>query len=287
MKIPLNQILPNPQQPRRVFHQASIEELAQSIMQVGLIQPIVVVEGIYPGRYFIVDGERRWRACKLIPGMVEIEAVLSSADSDQDRMIQSLVANIQREDLSVVEEAQAYQRLYKECGLSMNKIALMVGKSLTTIKTRMQILDLDPEIQNLMGDGSLAHDVRVINAIQSLPEKIQIRTAKRISRSGLSISGIEKAAEIIKTKLENDPTEAFEHEFDTPALKFAAKREKHRNKRNWGALQQLGKLPAWNLVVQSADATCDVCSLGSSASETICRECPAVELLAKLMRITE
>lgn len=283
MKIPINQIKPNPQQPRKTFNRASIEELAQSIIQVGLIQPVVVTPN---GKgYYLVDGERRWRAAQLIPGMLEIEAVVSDQiGTDLDSLVQSLVANIQREDLTVLEEAQAYQKLHKECGMSMARIALLVGKALPTIKNRMQILELDPEIQNMMADGSLMHDQRVISSIQSLPADMRIRTAKRISRSGLSINGIEKTTKIIKDQLRNDPTDVKEQDFDIPALKFAAKREKYHHQRKWGALQQLGKLPAWELVVSSAEATCDVCSLGTSASEIICRECPAVEMIAKLMR---
>ncbi|PKN85602.1 MAG: hypothetical protein CVU46_10555 [Chloroflexi bacterium HGW-Chloroflexi-8] len=286
MKIPLNQIKPNPQQPRKTFDQASIEELAQSIIQVGLIQPVVVTPN---GKgYYLVDGERRWRAAQLIPGMLEIEAVVSDqAGTDQERMVQSLVANIQREDLSLVEEAKAYGKMNKEFGIPMVRIALLTGHCLATIKTRMLILDLDPEIQALMDDSSMPHDDEVIKAIQSLPDSVRVKFAQKMAKHGLSISGIKKAVEKVNKHLQTDPESECEIDFDTPSIKFAVQKNKYTHKRNWGALQQLNKLPPWEELVTAANKTCDACSLSYSASPVVCRECPAVELISKLLEIAQ
>lgn len=285
MKIPLNQIKPNPQQPRKHFDQASINELAQSIIQIGLIQPIVITKN--GSGYYLVDGERRWRACQTIPGMTEIEVVITEqAGTDLDKILQSLVANIQREDLSLIDEATACHKLQSEFDLSIARIALLTGKSMPTIKSRLMIMELDPEIQILMDEKSLPHADEVIEALQSLPAEIRIKTARKLANQGLTIRGHLKAIQNVREHTSKEKFDFDDFDFDAPSLKLSLRKTKTYDKRAWGMLQQLGKLPKWEFVRESAKSTCDACSLRDSASQAVCRECPAVEMIRLLMEKT-
>lgn len=285
MKIPLRDISPNPQQPRRDFDQSALTELAESIKNVGLIQP-VVVEEIRPGKYFIIDGERRWRACKMIDGLNSIEVVIRDdlPHGDKDRLAQAVVANVQRQDLNPMEEARAYKTLAIEHGMSVNKIAIMTGKSINTISARLDLMDLDEKTQELMEKRLLPRDSRLTHALISLPVEIRVKVADRLSKNNVSIKQmlkiIDKVKETIPSQIANsmNPTES-----KVLAIKLAIKKEGF-NKNRWNVLQQVGKVPPWDMVVAAAENTCDDCSLRDSANETICRECPAVFFVSKLIK---
>lgn len=285
MKIPLRDISPNPQQPRRDFDQSALTELAESIKNVGLIQP-VVVEEIRPGKYFIIDGERRWRACKMIDGLNSIEVVIRDdlPHGDKDRLAQAVVANVQRQDLNPMEEARAYKKLAIEHGMSVNKIAIMTGKSINTISARLDLMDLDEKTQELMEKRLLPRDSRLTHALISLPVEIRVKVADRLSKNNVSIKQmlkiIDKVKETIPSQIANsmNPTES-----KVLAIKLAIKKEGF-NKNRWNVLQQVGKIPPWDMVVAAAENTCDDCSLRDSANETICRECPAVFFVSKLIK---
>lgn len=138
--LPHDQIFPNPTQPRRFFHQGKLEELAQSIAENGLMEPLVVVAR--DGRYMIIAGERRWRACG-IAGLKDIPVIIREADDQQVAEL-ALLENLQREDLNVVEEALAYQDLIDR-GLSQEEIAQKMGMKQTwRIQERLNLLKLSP-----------------------------------------------------------------------------------------------------------------------------------------------
>lgn len=152
--LPLAAIKPNPQQPRQNFDQAGLEELAQSIKVHGLVQPVLVTPGVTPAEYFLVAGERRWRAAGLA-GLTEIPALVRDLDEVQQAAL-ALIENLQREDLTPLEEAQAYQALQAAHNLTQAEIAAQVGKSRSQVANTLRLLQLDPAVQKLVGTGQLS-----------------------------------------------------------------------------------------------------------------------------------
>lgn len=147
----IDQIYPNPDQPRKHFHQGKLEELAQSILECGLMEPIIVVQRA--NRYMIVAGERRWRACK-IAGLQEVHVRIIEADEKQVAEL-ALLENLQRQDLNVVEEALAYQGLI-EMGMTQEEIALKMGiKQTWRIQERLNLLTLSQVFQDYVVKGIL------------------------------------------------------------------------------------------------------------------------------------
>lgn len=142
--LPHDQIFPNPTQPRKIFHQGKLEELAQSIAENGLMEPLIVVPR--SGRYMIIAGERRWRACG-VSGLKDVPVIIREADDQQVAEL-ALLENLQREDLSVIEEALAYQDLINR-GLSQEDIAQKMGMKQTwRIQERLNLLRLDAVFQD-------------------------------------------------------------------------------------------------------------------------------------------
>ena len=149
MRIPVSKIDPNPFQPRQSFDAESLQELADSIKALGLIQPITV-RRTDDGRYQIISGERRWRACR-IAGMDMIPAYIR--ETDQQGMLEmAIVENIQREDLDPIETAMSYQRLIEECNLTQEQMAQRVGKKRASVTNYLRLLKLPAKVQ---------HDIKV------------------------------------------------------------------------------------------------------------------------------
>lgn len=280
MDIPLDRILPNPDQPRRDFPHDELVDLAQSIRQHGVINAISVEQ--IGDNFVLIDGERRLRAAK-IAGLTQIPANVRLGNSNsQQRLIMALTANLQRADMNPIDEARAFARL-REAGLSNAKIAREVGVSMPVVVNRLRLLDLDPEIQDLVQFGHLPKDIRVTEALLGIPEReARVHFAQRVARPGMGIKGIELAAtKLVQAMQREQPLSE-----GVPAMQMAAKKAKRVNAgkpAGWDALRQLGKVPKWETVRQTAKATCDNCSLQDMASEAICRDCQAVELIRRMM----
>lgn len=151
--LPLDRLEPNRRQPRRQFRDDSLAELADSIRSQGLVQPIVVTpsgEG-----YTIVAGERRWRAAR-IAGLHQVPVVVRQVADDRELLELALVENLQRADLNPIEEANAYQALREEFGLSQEEIATRVGKARPTVANSLRLLKLPPSVQDHLREGRLA-----------------------------------------------------------------------------------------------------------------------------------
>ncbi len=188
--VPIAKIQPNPYQPRRHFSSERLRELADSIRQYGLLQPIVVAER--DGGYELIAGERRLRAAQLA-GLSTVPAVIRSADP-RTSLAFALIENLQREDLNPIEEALAYRRLQAEFGLTQAEIAEQVGKSRSTVANSMRLLQLPQEIQEALAQGRLsAGHARAILAIDDaeeqkrfaytlLQESTSVRAAERLAR---------------------------------------------------------------------------------------------------------
>lgn len=187
-KIPLRQIEPNRNQPRKQFDEDSITELSESIKQYGIIQPLVVQKrGEHT--YEIVVGERRWRAAKLA-GLKEIPVIVKSY-TEQELAEISLVENIQRENLNPIEEAMAYRRLIQEFHMKQEEVAQKVAKSRTVITNSMRLLKLSEKIQQMLVDGvlSIGH-AKVLLSIES--EELQEKAAEHVMDAQLSVRETEE-----------------------------------------------------------------------------------------------
>ncbi|MDR1171680.1 MAG: ParB/RepB/Spo0J family partition protein [Bacteroidales bacterium] len=199
-KIDIRKIEANPYQPRTNFDQEALKELAASIKQLGIIQPITVRE-IGDGRYQIISGERRYRA-SLIAGLTEIPAYIRHAD-DNSMLELALVENIQREDLDAIEVAISYQRLIDECRLTQENVSERVGKKRSTIANYLRLLKLPAEIQLAIRQGqiSMGHARALVNIEQS---GHQLRLLHDIIGNGLSVRQVEVAVRQIN-HLEPEP----------------------------------------------------------------------------------
>ena len=181
------EVEPNRDQPRKNFDQEALEELAESIKEYGLIQPIVVTQK--DGYYSIVAGERRWRACK-IAGLKEIPAIVRNF-TDSEMMEIALLENLQRENLNSIEEALAYKNLLTNLNLTQEKLAERLGKSRSHITNMIGLLTLPEEVQNLISEKkiSMGH-ARVLSKLE---DKHQIKElTDRIISEGLSVRQIEE-----------------------------------------------------------------------------------------------
>ena len=187
--LPINQVEPNKNQPRKEFDEESLKELADSITQHGIVQPLVVTK--QDGYYEIIAGERRWRAAKLA-GLKEVPVVIKEY-TPQEIMEVALIENIQREDLNPVEEAKAYQNLIEEYNLKQEDVAKKVSKNRSTITNALRLLKLPDEILNMLvsGDISGGH-ARALLSIDDQDK--QKKLAARIVKESLSVREVEKLA---------------------------------------------------------------------------------------------
>ena len=185
--IPIAQIIPNDDQPRKEFAQEKIQELAASIKEKGVMQP-VVVKKTAEGRFMLICGERRFRAAQVC-GLTEIPAVIKDI-ANEDFLEWALIENIQRQDLNPLEEAEAYRRLAEERMLSQDEIAKRVGKDRSSVANHMRLLRLPDEIRIYIADGRLtAGHARALLGL--LTPEHQRQMAKRIVQETLSVRQVE------------------------------------------------------------------------------------------------
>ncbi len=201
-KINISNISPNKNQPRKIFKNNDLKELSSSIKSQGLIQPIIVRE-LEENQYEIIAGERRWRASQLA-GIHEIECVVKEIKKE-DLLETALIENIQRENLNVIEEAEAYKKLIDLKKIKNEELAKKIGKSSSHISNLMRLLDLDKEIQKMVLEGilSMGH----ARALIGVPDAIT--KAKEIIKKKLSVREIEKITskhkKSKKTNFNKDP----------------------------------------------------------------------------------
>ena len=184
-KINISQIIPNPSQPRKSFKDEELKELSSSIKNQGLIQPIIV-KPTTNNQYQIIAGERRWRACQL-NGMHEVDCVIKDLD-DTNVLEAALIENIQREDLNVIEEANAYKGLIDIKGINNENLSKLIGKSSSHVSNILRLLELDIKIQEMVINGELS--MGHARALIGVPNAID--KAKEIIKKKLSVRQVEK-----------------------------------------------------------------------------------------------
>ncbi len=209
-KIELDKVYANPNQPRKHFDSESLKELAESIKLHGLIQPIIVNK--MDNGYMIIAGERRYRACKLC-GLQEVDAIVKNYTSKQIAEI-AIIENLQREDLNPVEVAKGIKQLMEEYGLTQEKVSERLGKSRSAIANTLRILNLFPEVLELVEKGKISFGhAKILASVEDYAT--QLLLAKKIAKDKLTVRDLEKEVEAIlghkkKNKLAKLPSEELQ-----------------------------------------------------------------------------
>lgn len=266
--VPIDSLTPNPKQHRQVFDEEALKQLAQSIQEHGLIQPIVVEIRGGKERDLIIAGERRWRACKML-GWNVIPAVAHYGLDNEQRAVLAAVENLQRENINTVEEAKIVQELVAS-GLSVTAISRKLGRSMNWVETRVKVFELDEKTAEYVANGTVPHDKKVIEALLSVPEEIRAPLLNNLSRNsptahkrGLSVNSVMKAVSILHEKNKD-------HAIFVPL--------EHKPAASGPALvivpEAKVELPAW--LVASVDETCHRCSWFKEGATSVCPNCPVV-----------
>ena len=188
--LPINEIIPNKEQPRKTFDEASLNELADSIAQHGVLQPLLV-RPLPGGGYQLVAGERRWRASR-IAGLKEVPVIIKEL-SDTEAMQLAIIENLQREDLNPIEEAEGLQALIDKCGFNQEEAAASVGKSRPAITNSLRLLKLPPEVRDMTREGIIsAGHARALLAFDG--DALILEVADRIVSHKLTVRDVEKMA---------------------------------------------------------------------------------------------
>lgn len=205
-KLKISLIEPNGTQPRKKFDEETLKELAESIKTYGILQPLIVQKK--DEHYEIIAGERRWRAAKLA-GLQEVPVLIREYDKQRTMEI-ALIENVQRADLNPIEEAQAYQRLIQEFGLTQEEIATRVSKNRATITNSLRLLKLDSRVQQMLIEGRISSGhARALLGLEN--QESQYQAALKVIQENLSVRDVEKLVKLMnrpdkeKTERQNGP----------------------------------------------------------------------------------
>jgi len=215
LRLPISQVESNSAQPRKYFDEAALGELADSIAQHGIIQPLTVRK-LASGYYQIIAGERRWRAARLA-GLKEVPVTVIEAD-DRKAAELAMIENLQREDLNPMEEAAGYRTLMDQYHMTQEEAANAVGKSRSAVANSLRLLDLDAAVQKLLGEGKLS--AGHARALVPLSPALQIQAANAIIAGGLSVRQTEALAK--RLAVEKKP----EKEKPADAVDYTAEAQK-------------------------------------------------------------
>lgn len=193
-RIPLDQLVPSPLQPRKEFEPEQLRELMESIREHGIIQPLIARQ--VAGKLELIAGERRFRASREL-GLKEAPVIIREA-SDRDVLEMALIENLQREDLNPIEEARAYERLSREFQMRQEDIAQRVGKNRATVANAIRLLDLPADVQDMVAGGRISTGhAKVLLSLKSEPD--QLHAADEVLKKGLTVRATEKlVAHILK-----------------------------------------------------------------------------------------
>lgn len=240
-RIPIEDIIVNPKQPRHDFDEQALQELADSIALHDIIQPITVVK-LTSGKYMLVSGERRWRASKKA-GLKDIPAYIRTAN-DQELLEMALLENLQRENLNAIEIALSYKRLMDECDLNQENLAERMKKDRSTVANYLRLLKLPPDIQTAVRDGSMTMGhARAIISVDNVDEQLYI--FREIISKGLSVRQTEQLAKNMQAEKKNAPQSsatssklpnAYKRIEDDMATHFATKVILDRKKNGKGSI---------------------------------------------------
>ena len=233
----INEITPNKEQPRKTFDETALEELADSIRQHGVLQPLLV-RPLTSGGYQLVAGERRWRASRLAE-LKEVPVIIKEL-SDTEAMEIAIIENLQREDLNPIEEAEGLQALIDKCGYTQEQVATSVGKSRPAITNALRLLKLPEEVREMAKDGTIsAGHARALLAFDNQP--MMIECANQIVSKKLTVRDVEKMAKRPATSSTKTKTvqrrDSFYDEVELALSDALGTKVKVYNGRNKGTLE--------------------------------------------------
>lgn len=276
--------------PRTTFNETELQELAESIREHGVIEPLIVEEAEQDW-LDLVAGERRLRAAKLA-GLVSVPCVVRARSNHggRERLILSVVENDQRAGMNPMDIADAYKSLRDEFGMSVRDISHKMGKAEVVIRSFLVLTELDLPIQQMIRKG-FWKDSNLAKALIAIPDaETRIGLAKRLFENKVSLKASIKACGralellAVSKRKAGRPSEKMQ----TPSLALAAQfadaeADETKEPPRWNMLKQVGRVPPWGDVVASASHTCGECALKDIASIATCRDCGAVTLLQSLM----
>lgn len=281
--IPVEQVEPNPDQPRTEFDEAELLSLSESIVEHGLVQAVTVREKPDGSGYYLIDGERRLRAHKLA-NLETIKAVVKGSEPEQkESLVEAVIANSQRSDLNPIDEAKSFQRLIKSAGYTQGGVADLVGKSKTYISMRLKLLDFEPEVQHLFAKKKLTIDPALIYGIAALPAEIRVDVMKRCVQNNLTVSGMKRRITNVTIKYVPGSEPNLTKSKKAPAIQVSGKKE-DQPAVIFSLLAKTGDLPQWKMVEDAAAETCKNCPLSDMASDDFCSECTAVDLIRRMTK---
>lgn len=233
----INEIIPNKEQPRKTFDETALEELADSIRQHGVLQPLLV-RPLTSGGYQLVAGERRWRASRLAE-LKEVPVIIKEL-SDTEAMEIAIIENLQREDLNPIEEAEGLQALIDKCGYTQEQVAISVGKSRPAITNALRLLKLPEEVREMAKDGTIsAGHARALLAFDNQP--MMLECANQIVSKKLTVRDVEKMAKRPAAKSAEQKTakrrDSFYDEVELSLTEALGTKVKVYNGRNKGTLE--------------------------------------------------
>lgn len=220
--VPISKVEPRMEQPRQEFNEEALEELAESIAQHGMIQPITARK-LDSGYYQIIAGERRWRAARQA-GLTEVPVRVIEADDKRTAEL-ALVENLQREDLNPVEEARGFKALMEEYGMTQEETAKSVGKSRPTVANALRLLSLSPEVLKMLEDGRLSTGhARALLPITDA--ELQLTAARKVFLDGLSV----RQTEALSARIIKQAAQTPQQEENKPLVDYAAEMERDLTK---------------------------------------------------------
>lgn len=236
-ELDLNDIVPNRDQPRKTFDEASLEELADSIRRHGVLQPLLV-RPIPSGGYQLVAGERRWRACRMA-GLTKVPVVIKEL-TDTETMEIAIIENLQREDLNPIEEAEGLQALIDKCGYTQEEAAASVGKSRPAIANSLRLLRLPPEVRDMTRSGELsAGHARALLAFDN--DAMMLEAANNIVSNKMTVRDVERLAQRRETavprKRRRRARDSFYDEVQLALTESLGRRVSVYDKRGGGTLE--------------------------------------------------
>lgn len=285
--ISVDQIRPNPDQPRKNFEGEELASLAESIKELGVLNP-VVVRGPYPDGghpyYILIDGERRLRATKLA-GLRTIPAYVKEMDEHLQSKVNlemALVANLQRSDMNPIEEAKAYKKLLDN-GHTIRSVAELTGRSTGSINIRTKLLTMEEEIQQFYAREMLPLDPSSVYAISNLPEAIRINIATKLAARHASTQSIRMICTRLTNNYDRPKNRKYNIKKSIPSIEISELADSPSLK----ALSAAGKLPPWNALLTAAQETCTHCVLADCASDANCKDCPLINFLKFVVKTAE
>lgn len=236
-KLPINEIIPNKDQPRKTFDEGALQELADSIIQHGVLQPLLV-RPLPTGGYQLVAGERRWRASR-IAGLKEVPVVIKEL-SDVETMEIAIIENLQREDLNPIEEAEGLQALIDRCGFTQEDVAVSVGKSRPAIANALRLLKLPPEVRDMTRNGDIsAGHARALLAFDN--DAMIYEISQNIVKNNLTVRDVERLSKtkenMSKVRPSSRRRDSFYDEVELSLTEVLGRKVKVYNGRGKGTLE--------------------------------------------------